>query len=393
MFPRILALLAALALSGCSGSPQTPTSAAPAVTVARPLVRAIRDWDDFVGRFEAVESVEVRPRITGYLQRVHFTDGQFVRAGQPLFTIDARPAQATLAQARAQLARAEAVLAHARTELARSQTLAASQAASQEEVEQRQSAVRAGIAEVAAQRANVGAQELQVGFTTVRAPISGRVLERLVDAGNSVIADQTVLTRVVSADPIHFAFEGSEALLLKYQRQNGAAAGSPVRIRLQDEDRYVHAGRIDFIDSVIDPGSGTAKGRAIIPNGDGFLKPGMVGRLQLAGSAAYQALLVPDLAIVTDASRRLVYTVGADGTVVAKAVELGPLIGELRVIRSGLEAKDRVIIGGVQRARPGQKVQPKDEAIKAAAVPGPANASRRTPQASAAEIVAAATDR
>lgn len=386
---HILALMA-LMLAACSDDQGTPPPAPPQVTVAVPLVQTVQDWDDFVGRFEAVQSVEVRPRITGYLQRVHFTDGQFVRAGQPLFTIDARPAQATLAQARAQLARAEAVLAHARTELARSQTLAASQAASQEEVEQRQAAVRAGVAEVNASRANVRAQELQVGFTTVRAPISGRVSERLVDAGNSVIADQTVLTRVVSVDPIHFAFEGSEALLLKYQRQNGATPGSPVRVKLQDEDSYVHAGRMDFVDPVIDPGSGTAKGRAVVPNGDGFLRPGMVGRLQLAGSAPYQALLVPDLAVVTDASRRLVYTVGGDGTVVAKAVELGPLVGELRVIRRGLEAKDRVIIGGVQRARPGQKVQPQKGTIKAADQGAPAGATRRTPQASAAEIVTSA---
>jgi len=391
MAQRFFALLAALSLAACSGGQDNAPPPAPAVTVAQPLASTIRDWDDFVGRFEAVQSVEVRPRVTGYLQKVHFTDGQFVRAGQTLFTIDARPAQAALAQSRAQLARAQAVLANARTELARSETLAASQAASQEEVEQRRAAVRAGEGEVNAARANVQAQELGVGFTTVRAPISGRISERLVDAGNSVIADQTVLTRIVSIDPIHFAFEGSEALLLKYQRQGGASAGSPVRVKLQDEDTFSHAGRIDFIDTVINPGSGTAKGRAILPNANGFLKPGMVGRLQLAGSAEYQALLVPDTSIVTDASRRLVYVVDGEGTVVAKPVELGPLVGELRVIRSGIEAKDRVVIGGVQRARPGQKVQAQAGAIKATTAPASTNgAAARAPQASAAEIVASA---
>jgi RND family efflux transporter MFP subunit len=389
MAPRFVALLAALLLTGCSGGDAAPP-AAPAVTVAKPLVQTVRDWDDFVGRFEAVQSVEVRPRVTGYLERVHFTDGQFVRAGQPLFTIDARPAQAALAQARAQLARAEAMLANARTELARSETLAASQAASQEEVEQRRAAVRAGVAEVNAARANVEAQQLQVGFTTVRAPISGRISERLVDSGNSVIADQTVLTRIVSVDPIHFAFEGSEALLLKYQRQGLAGPGAEVRVRLQDEDAYRHTGKIDFIDPVINPGSGTAKGRALIRNTDGFLRPGMVGRLQLAGSEPYQALLVPDLAVVTDASRRLVYTVDGEGTVVARMVELGPLVGELRVIRSGIEAKDRVIIGGVQRARPGQKVQVKAGKVIAPPANASAPAAVRAPQASAAEIVAPA---
>jgi len=389
---RLFALLATLALAACSEAQDAPPPAAPAVTVAQPLVRTIRDWDDYVGRFEAVQSVEVRPRVTGYLQRVHFSDGDYVRKGEPLFTIDARPAEAALAQARAQLARSEAVLANARTELTRSQTLAASQAASQEEVEQRQAAVRAGVAEVNAGRAAVRAQELEVGFTTVRSPISGRISERLVDVGNSVSADDTVLTRIVSIDPIHFTFEGSEALLLKYQRQNSARAGSPVRVRLQDEDGYVHAGRIDFIDPIINPGAGTVRGRAVLPNGDGFLKPGMVGRLQLAGSEEYQALLIPDLAVVTDASRRLVYTVDGEGTVAAKMVELGPLVGELRVIRSGITAKDRVVIGGVQRAQPGQKVQAKVKPIEASAAATTVGSGGRTPQATAAEIVAPAAE-
>lgn len=388
---KFLALVAAFAVAACSGEGQNAAPPPPSVTVSQPLVQAVRDWDDYVGRFEAVQSVEVRPRATGYLQRVHFSDGQFVRAGQPLFTIDPRTSRAALEQARAQLARAEAILANARTELARSETLAASQAASQEEVEQRRAAVRAGAAEVNAARANVEAQQLQVGFTTVRAPISGRVSERLVDVGNSVVADQTVLTRIVSIDPIHFSFEGSEALLLKYQREGLAGPGAEVRVKLQDEASYVHPGRIDYIDPVIDPGAGTVRGRAVVPNPDGFLKPGMVGRMQLAGTDSYQALLVPDSAIVTDAVRRLVFVVDGEGTVVAKAVELGPLVGDLRVIRSGLAAKDRVIISGVQRARPGQKVQPQKGTIKPTS--GAATVSdggTRTPQASSAEIVAPA---
>lgn len=386
-----LALAAALAVAACSGDAPDAGSPLPSVTIAQPLVQQVRDWDDYVGRFEAVQAVDVRPRATGYLQRVHFSDGQFVRAGQPLFTIDPRPSRAALEQARAQLARAEALLANARTELARSETLAASQAASQEEVEQRRAAVRAGVAEVSAARANVDAQQLQVGFTTVRAPISGRVSERLVDVGNSVVADQTVLTRIVSVDPIHFSFEGSEALLLKYQRQGLGGAGSDVRVKLQDEASYVHPGRIDYIEPVIDPRAGTVRGRAVLPNPDGFLKPGMVGRMQLAGTESYEALLVPDAAVVTDAARRLVFVVDGEGTVVARAVDLGPLVGELRVIRSGLTAKDQVIISGVQRARPGQKVQPQKGAIKQAAgatgAPAPAP---RTPRASSAEIVAPA---
>lgn len=393
MTSKFLAPVAALALAlaACSGGgDDAPAAAAPSVTVARPLVQQVRDWDDYVGRFEAVQSVEVRPRATGYLQQVHFTDGQYVRAGQPLFTIDPRPTRAALEQARAQLARAEALLANARTELARSETLAASQAASQEEVEQRRAAVRAGIAEVNAARANVEAQQLQVGFTTVRAPISGRVSERLIDVGNSVVADQTVLTRIVSVSPIHFSFEGPEALLLKYQREDLAGPGAEVRVKLQDETTYVHPGRIDYIDPVIDPGAGTVRGRAVLPNPDGFLKPGLMGRMQLAGSGSYDALLLPDAAVITDAARRLVYVVDAEGTVAAKAVELGPLIGDLRVIRSGVSAKDQVIIGGVQRARPGQVVQPKKGSIKPQPTSAAAEPAGRAPRASSAEIVAPA---
>lgn len=379
--------IALLALAACSDGAADMPSQAPSVTVSQPLQRQVRDWDDYVGRFEAVQSVEVRPRATGYLQRVHFTDGQYVRAGQTLFTIDARTANAALQQARAQLARAEALLANANTELARSETLAASQAASQEEVEQRRAAVRAGTAEVAAARANVEAQQLQVGFTTVRAPISGRIAERMVDAGNSVVADQTILTRIVSIDPIHFTFEGSEALLLKYQREGLAGPGADVRVKLQDEATYVHPGRIDYIEPLINPGSGTARGRASLANPEGFLKPGMVGRMQLAGSEGYPALLVPDTAIVTDAARRLVYVVDAEGTVTAKAVELGPLVGDLRVIRSGITAKDNVIVSGMQRAQPGQKVEAKTVAIKPPSAGEAAAPASRAPRASSAEVV------
>ena len=179
------------------------------------------------------------------------------------------------------------------------------------------------------------------------------------DAGNSVTADQTVLTTIVSTNPLHFAFEGSEALLLKYQRQNsGSSAGTPVRIRLQDEGDYVHAGRLDFVDPVVNSSAGTVRARALVPNPTGFLKPGMFGHLRLAATEPYAALMVPDEAIVTDAARRVVYVVDGSGTVAARPVQLGPLYGNLRVVRSGLSPRDRVIINGIQRARPGQKVKP-----------------------------------
>lgn len=355
------AVAVALALSGCSGSAESQGAPpAPQVTVANPLINQIVDWDEFVGRFEAVDAVEVKPRVTGYVTATHFRDGQYVRRGQLLFTIDSRPAQAQLDQARAQLARAEAQAVNARTELARSRTLAAQRAASTEEVEQRQAALRSAAADIAAARAVLRARQLDVGFTRVLAPISGQVSERRIDPGNAVSADQTVLTTIVSTNPLHFAFDGSEALLLRFQRQNGISnLGAAVRIRLQDEAQYVHAGRLDFVDNRLNTGSGTIRARAVVPNPDGFLKPGMMGRLRLASSTAYSAMLVPDTAIVTDAARRIVYVVDKKNVVGVRPVQMGPMIGSLRVIRSGLAPNDMVIIGGLQRAMPGQKVTPR----------------------------------
>ncbi len=374
-------LLAALALllAGCSagGEDKAGPPPAPPVTVAAPLVQEVLDWDEYVGRFEAIQSVEVKPRVSGYLVGTHFSDGQYVREGQLLFTIDARPAQAELDQARAELARAEAQLVNARTELARSRTLAAQQAVSVEEMEQRQAALRAATAEVAARRAAVRARQLDLGFTRVVAPISGRISERRIDPGNAVTADETVLTTIVSTDPLHFAFDGSEALLLRYQRSGGARAGAPVRIRLQDEAVYSHPGRLDFVDNAIDPRSGTIQARAVIPNPDGFLRPGMMGHLRLAGTPAYRALLVPDSAIVTDGLRRLVQVVDAEGNVTGRPVVLGPLVGNLRVIRSGLDPRERVAIDGLQRIMPGQKVSPRAGRIRPS---GPEPAAGAPPQ-------------
>jgi RND family efflux transporter MFP subunit len=377
----ILPLLLAALLAACGSQQAPPAPPPPAVTVALPLQRDMLDWDDYVGRFEAIEDVDVKPRVSGYLQAVHFRDGDFVRAGELLFTIDARPAQAQLDQARAQLARAEATLVNARTELARSRTLAASQAASTEEVEQRLAAVRSGEADVAAARANVRAQGLTLGFTRVLSPISGRISQRRVDPGNAVTADQTVLTTVVSTDPLHFAFDGSEALLLRYQRQQGGRIGSEVRIRLQDEGQYVHAGRLDFVDNAIDPGAGTIHARALVPNPDGFLRPGMFGHLRLAASPPYRALLIPDTAVVTDQARRTVFVVDARGNVAQRPVELGPLTGALRVIRSGIAPGDHIVIDGVQRAMPGQKVTP-----HMGRIPAPANVEPSVPTPPAAPV-------
>ncbi len=381
------AVLMTTVLYGCSqrSEAQAPPPA-PAVTVAVPLVRAVQDWDEFTGRFEATQSVEVRARVGGYISGVHFRDGDYVRRGQLLFTLDPRPAQAALASARAQLSQAQAQLSLARSELTRSETLLESQAVSQAEVDTRRGALQTAQAAIAAANANVRARQLDLEFTRVTAPISGRVSDRRVDAGNLVAGGSSaadVLTTVVSSAPIHFVFDGSEAILLKYQRQarNGAA---PIQVRLQDEADFNRAGTLDFTDNAVDTASGVIRLRALIPNADGFLKPGMFGQARLAGAGTYNAMLVPDAAIATDQARRIVYVVAADGSVAPKPVQLGPLIDGLRVVRSGLAATDRVIINGVQRIQqPGMKVKATNGRIQPVATPEAAPVTTIAPASSA----------
>jgi len=355
----VSAMIAA-ALYGCSRTEAAgPPPPAP-VTVANPLNERIVDWDDFTGRFEATQSVDVRARVGGYVQAVHFRDGDFVRRGQLLFTLDPRPAQAQLAAAQAALAQANAQVALARTNLARSEGLLVSQAVSQAEVDANTGALRSAEANVASARASVRARQLDLEFTRVTAPVSGRVSDRRVDPGNLVGGGSSaadVLTTIVSSAPIYFVFDGSEATLLKYQRQARAGSSAPVRIRLQDEATFGRVGTLDFTDNAIDASSGTIRLRAVVQNGDGFLKPGMFGQIRVAGAGAYDALLVPDSAVSAGADQRTVSVVAADGTVSPRPVELGPLVDGLRVIRSGITAQDRVIINGGSRVQqPGQKV-------------------------------------
>ena len=359
--------LMAAALYGCSSRSEAQAPPAPSVTVAVPLVQAVQDWDEFTGRFEATQSVEVRARVGGYISGVHFRDGDYVRRGQLLFTLDPRPAQAALASARAQLSQAQAQLTLAQSQLERAETLLESQAVSQAEVDTRRGALQTAEAAIAAANANVRARQLELEFTRVTAPISGRVSDRRVDAGNLVAGGSSaadILTTVVSSAPIHFVFDGSEAVLLKYQRQARQGA-APIQVRLQDETGFSRSGTLDFTDNAVDTSSGVIRLRAVIPNADGFLKPGMFGQARLAGAGTYDAMLVPDAAIATDQARRIVYVVAADGSVAPKPVQLGPLVDGLRVIRGGLERTDRVIINGVQRIQaPGMKVQARNGQIR-----------------------------
>ena len=373
-----LMLLAALALSvaacgkkdagakGGPGGPGGPGGGPPPVTVAKPLIKPIVDWDDYVGRFEAMQSVEVRPRVSGYVSKLAFRDGQFARAGQLLFVIDPRPFEALLAQARADAGRAKATAEVARTSFNRTQTLLGQNAVSKEEFENARATLLQAQASLASANAVVQARALDVGFTRVTAPIAGRLSDRRVDVGAFVTAGQTPLTTVVRLNPIRFVFTGSEAVYLKYQRANRAGtrpssrvSPNPVDIRLADENEYRWHGRMDFVDNALDLGSGTIRARAVVNNPDGFLTPGMFGHLRLLGSGSYNGMLIPEDSVVTDQTRKTALVVGKDNKVEPRVVELGPLVDGLRVVRSGLKPEDHVVIEGVQRARPGTPVTPK----------------------------------
>jgi RND family efflux transporter MFP subunit len=357
---------AAILLASCNARSQAAPAPPPPpqVSVAVPLKQTVVDWQEFPGRFEAPERVEVRARAGGFLQSAHFIEGSFVEKGQLLFTLDPRPAQAQLAAARAQ-----ADLA--RRELSRAEGLLKAQAISQEEYENRRAAFT--VAEAA-----VRARALDLEFTRITAPVSGVVSDRKVDPGNVISGGSSqadVLTTVVSVSPIHFIFDASESQLLERLR-NGAGQGQ-VRIRLQDETDHRWVGRVDFLDNAIDGRSGAVRMRAVVANPGGFLRPGMFGRARVESGGAYDALLVPDTAIVTDGARRAVHVVAKDGSTSLKPVTLGPLRGALRVVRAGLKPTDQVVVGGVQRIMPGQKVQVRTVQLTPAAAP--AEAARPSP--------------
>ncbi len=374
---KLVSVLAAVvAASGCAR--KAPPPPPPTVIVATPLSLSVVDWDDYDGQFIAVNSVDIRPRVSGYLMKVGFRDGDRVRKGQVLFEIDPRPYQAALDQAKGVLAHDQAALINAQEQLARGRTLVAAKAISQQAFELLEAAERQAEADLATGKANVQAAALNVQFTKVTAPLEGRISDRRVAPGNLVTADTTVLTNIASVNPIWFQFTGSEALYLKYQReaQSGArpssrSAPTPVEIQLQDDTTYRWKGRMDFVDNQIDPGSGAIRQRAVIENPDNFLTPGMFGHLRLQGSGPYPALLVPDTAILTDLNRRVVYVVGTDGQVSERPITPGPLYRGLRVIRAGLSPTDRVIIDGLTRAKPGAKASPKSGSITPLAPPGP----------------------
>ena len=341
-------------------APPPPAS----VTVASPLVRQVSEWDDYVGRFAPSRTVEIRPRVAGEVTGIHFRDGEIVSKGQLLFTIDSRPFAAALAETHANVASARSALSLARTDLGRAQRLVADEAVSAGEVDALRGRLEAAQAALAAAQARERARALDVGFTQVRAPIGGRISDRRVDAGNQVAGGEgtggTVLTTINALDPIYFTFDGSEALYLKTQRaRQPGATPAAVEIQLQDETEHRWKGKLDFTDNGLDQRSGTIRGRAVLANPGYFLTPGMFGNMRLASAGTRQALLVPDDAVQTDQARKVLLTIDSKNVVSQKPVELGPVVGGLRIVRSGIGPNDRIIIQGTQMAMPGATVAPK----------------------------------
>ncbi|BAU50319.1 RND transporter MFP subunit [Sulfurifustis variabilis] len=337
---------------------------APTVSVAEVVQREVVDWEDYTGRLEAVKRVEVRPRVSGYVLGVHFTEGAEVRKGQLLFQIDPRPFQAEVDQARAELERARSQQVKAKGDLARGERLLAARAISREEYDQRTAASREADAAVRAADAALEAAALNLEFTRITAPIAGRVSRAQVVEGNLVAggsASAAPLTTIVSLDPIYAYFDIDERAFLRHaaQARNGAANGGlPVALGLGNEAGHPHEGRLDFVDNRVDPETGTIRARGVFRNADRRFTPGMFVRVKLPLSERYPALLVNERAIGTDQSNKFVLVLDESNAAQYRAVKLGPAIDGMRVVREGLQAGERVVVNGLQRVRPGMPVAP-----------------------------------
>jgi RND family efflux transporter MFP subunit len=381
-------LTLAAALAGC-GDSQNHAAAPPptAVTVAKPVQRTIVDQDQYVGRFVAVDMVEVRGRLSGYLSKIHFQDGQMVKQGDLLFTIDRRPFQIALDQARGNLELAKANLAFAESDLARGQELLRNKTITEQTFEQRTQAKRVAEASVTAQEALVHSAELDLNeFTELRAPVAGRIGDRRVSIGNLVTGGTsgttTLLATIVSMDPIRFEFTFDEAAYLRYQRlakggtdPAGHEGSTPVKIKLIDEQNFAHEGQMDFVDNAIDRATGTIRGRAQFGNPDGLFTPGMFANIQVPASQPYEALMVPDVAIGSEQARKYVLVVDTENIARPKYVTLGDVADGLRVVKDGLAPDDRVVTNGIARIRPGQKVTPQEEGAQPPPAPAKSQAS------------------
>jgi multidrug efflux system membrane fusion protein len=373
----VLALLgltagAPLLLTACSADAADAAAAqapaAPQVSVAVVLERQITNFQEFTGRIEAVERVELRPRVSGYIESVAFREGAEVNKGDVLFVIDPRPYEATLKRARAELARAESAYRQAQTEQERAVKLLALRALSQEEFDARTSGSEKAGADVQAAQAAVDAAELDLAFTRVRAPISGVVGKAEITTGNFVSSGEAVLTRLVSIDPVYVRFEGDEAAYLRQERYDRTKAGQkdvqPVWVGLANEEGHPHEGVMVFTDNELDAQTGTIRARARLSNRDRLFTPGLFARVKLGEGATHQAILIEDRAVGTDQTRRFVYVVKADNSLEYREVELGALHEGLRVVRSGLTPGERIVVNGLMRVRPGATIDPQLVAMR-----------------------------
>ena len=371
-----LALAAAFSLLSVAALAQGRPPAMP-VSVSEPIAKQVVQWDEYSGRFEARAIVEVRARVSGFVDKLHFKDGQWVNAGDRLFTIDKRPYEIAVESAAADVARNKAQVELADLQVGRGASLIASRTITEQDNDTRKSNLAVARAQLKAAEAALHNAQLNLEWTEVTAPLAGRISDRKVDPGNLIQGGQqgaTLLSTIVNTDPIYFLFDVSEADHLRYQRLQlmgvRAQAGSstiPVRIKLADESEWRRLGTIDFVDTVLSPRSGTVRTRAVVENSDHLLTPGVFGRVQLYGGE-YNAVLVPDTAIVSDQARKIVFVVGSDNVVQARPVRLGPLYEGLRVVHDGLKPDDRVVLDGLANpmVRPGAKVMPQKGEIKTA---------------------------
>jgi RND family efflux transporter MFP subunit len=357
--------LAALSLNRRADEKAPAAPPLQTVTVAPVPEREISEWDEFTGRLEAVDQVEIRPRVSGYIKRVTFTEGREVKKGEVLFEIDPRPYQAELARAEAELERAKSAASLAASDVQRAQTLVKAQAISREEYDSRTSAEAQGGAGVKAAEAAVQTARLNLEWTRVRSPINGRVSNALVTSGNLVEAGPpaTLLTTVVSLDPMYVYFDSDEQTYLRYAGRarhgsNWRTAKLPVYLGLANEDGFPHEGQLDFVDNQIDPNTGTIRTRAVFSNASRALTPGLFARVKLVGDHKRKALLVRDAAIGTDQDRKFVLVVGQGDTLAYRPVVPGRLVDGLRIIDSGLQPGEHVVVNGLMRVRPGMKVAP-----------------------------------
>ncbi len=360
---RACLLLLLLGPVGIAAAQSPPPAAPPGVTVARPVVKDVVEHDDYTGRFNAIDYVEVRARVTGYLQKINFQDGAFVSKGDVLLLVDQRPYQATLDQAKAAESSAKARVSFSQTDLERAQSLTRSGNITEQTADLRRQTAQTAQADLESAQANVKQAALNLDFTEVRAPVSGKISQRLVTEGNIVVADQTKLTTIVSLDPIYFSFTVDERSFLDYERNLGIGMGRKpgqtnlaVLVALTGEDKPTHKGVLDFIDNSVDDATGTVLLRATIDNHDTTIKPGLFGVISMPASETYKAVLIPDEAVATNQDKRIVYVVADDGTASAREVRTGGKIDGYRIVRKGLDGSETIVISGLTRVRPGAKV-------------------------------------